>query len=125
MLNSLVSTFQHAFREGKQAFEAMLIANEVVDSCTREGRVGLIWKLDMEKAYNHVSWECSLEIIERMGFKDRWRRWIHWCISTTSFSVLINGKALGFFSSSRGLRQGDYLSLFLFILIMELLRRFL
>ena len=56
-----------------------------------------------------------------MGFSSRWMSWIKWCISTTSFLVLINGSPVGFFLSSRGLRQGDPLSLYLFVIIMEAL----
>ena len=56
-----------------------------------------------------------------MGFGKRWISWISWCISTPSFLVIMNGTPLGFFQNSRGLRQGDSLSLYLFVLAMEAL----
>ncbi len=85
----------------------------------------MVCKLDLEKAYDHVHWGFLLYMRRHCGFPRRWRRWIFMCISTARFSVLINGTPCGFFASSHGLRQGDPLSLLLFILVMEALSRLL
>jgi hypothetical protein len=60
---------------------------------------------------------------ERCGFCLKWRKWIHYCISTTRFSILINGSPKGFFGSSCGIHQGDSLSPLLFAIVMEALSR--
>ena len=63
--------------------------------------------------------------MERMGFGEKWGRWMKACITTVRFLVLINGSPAGFFSSLRGLLQGDPLSPLLFLFVMEVLSRLL
>ena len=121
VLDKVISKSQNAFVEGRQILNAVLIANEIVDSSLRKKERGLICKLDIEKAYDTISWEFLLQVMGKMGFGGRWLNWIKWCISTASFSVLVNGSPAGFFPSSRGLRQGDPLSPYLFVIGMEIL----
>lgn len=99
------------------------IANEVVEEYRVEGKEGLVFKIDFEKAYNHVNWSLLRQVLEKKGFGQRWINWIMGCVSSANFSILVNGKLLGRFGASRGLRQGDLLSPFLFTLVVDGLSR--
>jgi hypothetical protein len=122
MLPRFISPWQGAFVPGRLIQDNSIIACEVINAMKKsKGKQGyMAIKLDMEKAYDRMEWSFLLKIMEKLGFNHIWITLISECISSPSFSVLINGSPYGFFSSSCGLRQGDPLSPFLFIIGAEI-----
>ena len=76
-------------------------------------------KLDMSKAYGRVEWYYLEGILRKMGFRERWINLVMGCVKTVSYSVLVNGDPCGMIFPTRGIRLGDPLSTFLFLLCTE------
>nr|GEX92439.1 hypothetical protein [Tanacetum cinerariifolium] len=79
------------------------------------------FRVDIQKVYDIVDWSFLKDILMGFGFHHRMIQWTMMCISSTSFSLSINGALHGYFKGERGLRQADPMSLYLFTLIMEVL----
>lgn len=76
-------------------------------------------KLDMSKAYDKVEWSFLEHIMLKLGFASEWVKLIMWCISSVSYSFNLNGNRLGHIVPSHGIRPGDPLSLYLFLVCAE------
>ncbi|GAU43422.1 hypothetical protein TSUD_334850 [Trifolium subterraneum] len=123
-LDKCVSQEQSAFVEGRSILDNALIATEVIHALKRKtkGRRGeLALKIDISKAYDKVDWGFLRGVMTKMGFSEVWIRWVMMCVSSVNYSVLMNSERVDPISPSRGLRQGDPLSPYLFILVTECL----
>jgi hypothetical protein len=83
----ILSDSQNAFVGGRQTVDFVLIANESLDSRLKSDIPGVLWKLDIEKAYDHINWNFLMYMMRQCGFSAKWRRWIFSCIYIVRFSV--------------------------------------
>lgn len=79
----------------------------------------LVFKVDFDKAFDSLNWGFLDSVLMQMNFSDKWRRWIRGCLSSGRASVLINGSPSLEFQIKKGVRQGDPMAPFLFVLAME------
>ncbi|KAL0285709.1 UNVERIFIED_CONTAM: Retrovirus-related Pol polyprotein from type-2 retrotransposable element R2DM, partial [Sesamum radiatum] len=124
VLEHLIDRSQAAFVGGRSITDNIFLAQEMVRQYTRK-RISprCTINVDLRKAFDSVSWTFLSRVLHGYGFPPPFITWIMECVSTSSFSVALNGSLHGFFPGKRGLRQGDPMSPALFLLSMEYFSR--
>uniref|UniRef100_A0A251VRU4 Putative RNA-directed DNA polymerase, eukaryota, Reverse transcriptase zinc-binding domain protein n=1 Tax=Helianthus annuus TaxID=4232 RepID=A0A251VRU4_HELAN len=121
VLDSVISDSQSAFLGGRYILDGPLIINEVCSWLKKSKRRAMMFKIDFEKAYDNINWKFVVDILRQMGFGQKWCNWVWGVLCSARASVLVNGSPTFDFKCSKGMRQGDPISPFLFTIVMETL----
>ncbi|OMO94917.1 reverse transcriptase [Corchorus capsularis] len=126
LLGDIITEVQSAFVEGRQIHDNIVVAQEAFHflKVKKKGKSGAVaLKVDMNKAYDRVEWGFFHALLLKIGFNSNWCDWVLECVRSVSYTIVINGKSSRMIFPSRGLRQGDPLSPYLFLLVIDTLSR--
>lgn len=117
----VISENQNVFMKGRLISDNVMISFEMLHYLKRkqQGKIGYILKLDLSKAHDRIEWDFLEAVMKRMGFCEKWIAMVMECVTSVRYSITHGGEVFGQVNPSRGIRQGDHFSPYLFILYAE------
>lgn len=125
VIRSIIVPSQSSFVEGRSIIDNILFSHELFKRYSIKGlSPRCVLKVDLRKSYDSVEWFFLKGMLAKLGFPTKFISWVMECISSVSYSLILNGGLTKPFQGKIGIRQGDPMSPYFFVIVMEYLNRF-
>ncbi|XP_020102569.1 uncharacterized protein LOC109720094 [Ananas comosus] len=119
----IITSTQSAFLKDRLLTDSFTIASELVNWCSTSSNDCARLKADFQKAFDNVSWSFLERVLRWLGFNEKWWTWIKQCVCNAKIAILVNDTPTPWFKAQKGLRQGEPLPAYLFLLVVDCLAR--
>ena len=121
VIGKIIEPDQTAYIKDKNIHESTRLIQDILNYIENFSEEGILFTVDIEKAFDSVDYNLLFAVLKKFGFKQTFIAWIKTLLNKTEACIMNNGWSTGFFKLERGTRQGDHLSAYLFILVLEIL----
>ena len=111
-MDQIISPYQNAFIKGRLISDNIMLRGEALNNIKRREKGKGSLRIDMDKAYDRISWNFIKMVLECISFSQHWIKMILECISTVSYQIIVNWALTEMIKLVKGLRQGDPISVY-------------